>query len=117
MICPVGTGGETDILFPKHDSYIFRQSSNPVCGSKRSQASSLWVKRHIATSSQPNLVTDQNCHPVLKYLLSLRIQRADGPDDPLRMRPLPQLPAAGVRPAADLDNFQDNGMNLHRHAG
>ena len=29
-----------DILFLKHDSSIFRQSSNPVCGSWKSQASS-----------------------------------------------------------------------------
>ena len=35
-----------DILFLKHDSSIFRQSSNPVCGSWKSQASSPWAKQH-----------------------------------------------------------------------
>ena len=35
-----------DILFVKHDSGIFRQTSNPVCGSWKSQASSPWAKQH-----------------------------------------------------------------------
>ena len=37
-----------DILFLKHDSSIFKQSSNPVCGSRKSQASSPWAKLHRA---------------------------------------------------------------------
>ena len=35
-----------DILFLKHESSIFRQSSNLVCGSWKSQASSPWAKQH-----------------------------------------------------------------------
>ena len=35
-----------DILFPKHDSSIFGQLSNPVCSSWKSQASSSWAKQH-----------------------------------------------------------------------
>ena len=38
-----------DILFMKYDSSIFRQFSNPVCGSWKIQASSLWA------STEPNL--------------------------------------------------------------
>ena len=37
-----------DILFLKHASSIFRQPSNPVCGSWKSPASSLWAKQHRA---------------------------------------------------------------------
>ena len=36
---------EADILFLKHDSSIFRQSSNPVCGRAKS-VSSMWAKIH-----------------------------------------------------------------------
>ena len=42
-----GDGGhEADIFSLKHDSSIFRQSSNPVGGSWTSQASSPWAKQH-----------------------------------------------------------------------
>ena len=34
--------------FLKHDSSMFRQWSNPVCGSWKSWASSLWAKQHRA---------------------------------------------------------------------
>ena len=37
-----------DMLFLKHDRSILRQSCNPVCGSWKSQASSLWAKQHRA---------------------------------------------------------------------
>ena len=37
-----------DILFLKHACNILRQSSNPVCGSRKSQASSPWAKQHRA---------------------------------------------------------------------
>ena len=39
---------QADILFLKHDSRILRQSSDPVCGSWKSQASSPWAKQHRA---------------------------------------------------------------------
>ena len=39
---------QADILFLKHVSRILRQSSIPVCGSWKSQASSLWAKQHRA---------------------------------------------------------------------
>ena len=39
-------GRGTDKLFLNHNSSIFRQSSNPVCGSWKSQASSLWAKQY-----------------------------------------------------------------------
>ena len=38
-----------DILLLRHDSRILRQSSNHVCGSWKSQASSPWAKQHRAT--------------------------------------------------------------------
>ena len=41
-------GSAADILLLKHDSSIFRQSSNPVSGSWKSQASSPWAKQHRA---------------------------------------------------------------------
>ena len=37
-----------DIFFLKHDSSTFRQSSNHICGSWKSQASSPLVKQHRA---------------------------------------------------------------------
>ena len=40
--------GQADVFFLKHARSILRQSSNPVCGSWKSQASSLWAKQHIA---------------------------------------------------------------------
>ena len=40
--------GLTDILFQKHACSILRQSSNPVCGSWKGQACSLWAKQHRA---------------------------------------------------------------------
>ena len=52
LVHPAGPPKETtpstwsDILFINHDSSTFRQSSNPVCGSWKSQASSLWAKQH-----------------------------------------------------------------------
>ena len=42
------TQTQADILLLKHDSCIFRQSSNPVCGSWKSQASSSWAKQQRA---------------------------------------------------------------------
>ena len=39
---------QADILFLKHDTSIFRQSPNPVCGSRKTQASSPWDKQHRA---------------------------------------------------------------------
>ena len=36
---------QANILFLKHDSSMFRQSSNPVCGSWQSQSSSPWAKQ------------------------------------------------------------------------
>ena len=41
-------GQAPDILFLKQNSRIIRQSSNRVCGSWKSQASSLWAKQHRA---------------------------------------------------------------------
>ena len=38
----------SDIFFLKHASSIFRQLSNPVCGSQKGQASSPWAKQHRA---------------------------------------------------------------------
>ena len=40
----VGSGAE--IYSEEHASSIFRQCSNPVCGSWKSQASSPWAKQH-----------------------------------------------------------------------
>ena len=39
---------EADILFLKHNSSIFRQSSNPVCGSWKRQARFQLAKQHRA---------------------------------------------------------------------
>ena len=36
------------VLAPKHESRILRQRSNPVSGSRKSKASSLWAKQHRA---------------------------------------------------------------------
>ena len=44
----------TEIYSEEHDSSIFRQSSNPVCGSWKRRASSLWAKRHRAVPSWRN---------------------------------------------------------------
>ena len=38
----------TDVLFLKHGSRILRQSSNPLCGFLKSQASYLCAKQHTA---------------------------------------------------------------------
>ena len=43
--------GESDILFLKHYSSVFRQSSNPVCGSWKSQVSSLGQTAQSLTCS------------------------------------------------------------------
>ena len=45
---PLVDGLVPDILFLKHACSILRQSSSPVCGSWKSQASSLWAKQHRA---------------------------------------------------------------------
>ena len=47
-IAKISTRFRPDILFLKHNSSIFRQSSNPVCGTRKSHASSLWTKQHRA---------------------------------------------------------------------
>ena len=39
---------KADILFLKKDNRILRQTSNPVCDSYKSQASSSWDKQHRA---------------------------------------------------------------------
>ena len=51
--CRDSTMGGPGNLFLKHDSSIFRQSSNPVCGSWKSQASSPWAKQHRAKPIPP----------------------------------------------------------------
>ena len=39
---------KAEIYSEDHESSIFRQSSNPACGSWKSQASSPWAKQHRA---------------------------------------------------------------------
>ena len=41
-----GCSYETETLALKHESRILGQWSNPVSGSRKSQASSPWVKQH-----------------------------------------------------------------------
>ena len=56
-IAKISSRFRPDILFLKHNSSIFRQSSNPVCCSWKSQASSAWAKPvlHGPNSTESNL--------------------------------------------------------------
>ena len=55
------------ILFLKHDSSILRQSSNPVCGSWKSQVSSLWAKQSLIWSiKSPSDKTERTVCSLLK---------------------------------------------------
>ena len=47
-------GRPADILAPKHESRILKQSSNPVCGSWKSQVSSPWAKQHCSIMEKPH---------------------------------------------------------------
>ena len=44
----IAHGRSAEVLALKHESRILRQLSNPVSGSRKSQASSMWAKQHGA---------------------------------------------------------------------
>ena len=48
QILPTDSIFQTNILFLMHTCTTLRQSSNPVCGSWKNQASLLWAKQHRA---------------------------------------------------------------------
>ena len=58
-----------DILFLKHDSSTLIRSSDPVCGSWKSQVSSPWAKQH-STYPVPTWRNHTGLDDCLRVLLS-----------------------------------------------